>query len=83
VSPLMHADSATGSCECPKCGTEMEPIEAGIEGLPIQQLQLCPGCYLVTWSDRDGLHFRQGVPMKEGVDPRSQSRLLVGEPEEC
>jgi hypothetical protein len=79
---LMHVDSTT-SYECPKCGAAMEPIEIGVEGLPIEQLQLCPGCYLVTWSDRDGLHVRQGVPMKPGVDPRSQPRLLEGEPEEC
>src|SRR5579862_9086442 len=40
---------------CPKCGTEMEPIEMGVEGPPIQKLQLCPCCYLVTWSDQNGL----------------------------
>jgi uncharacterized protein with PIN domain len=68
--------------ECPKCGAEMESIEIEVEELPIQQLQLCPGCYLVTWSDQDGLHMRQGVPMTKGsntVDPG----WVAGEPEEC
>jgi hypothetical protein len=50
----------------------MEPIEAGVGGLPLQELQLCPGCYLVMWNDEGGLQIRQGVPMKK-----------VGEPEEC
>jgi len=61
----------------------MEPIEMGVEELPIRQIQLCPGCYLVTWSDRDGFHFRQGVPVKKGVDPRRQPRSSTGEPQEC
>ena len=82
-SVSMPVDPEAGGCGCPKCGAEMEPIEMGMAGPPIQQLQLCPGCYLVTWSDQDGLHFRQGMPVKEGVDPRKQPRLLAGEPEEC
>lgn len=53
--------------QCPKCGVEMEPIEVG-EGLPLAQLQLCPGCYLVMWTDEKGLHARQGVPIKKGTD---------------
>ena len=61
---LTPVDPAGGDHECPKCGVEMEPIEIGVEGLPLQELQLCPGCYLVTWSDQDGPHVRQGVPMK-------------------
>jgi len=48
---------------CPKCGIEMEPIDIEVEGLPLQQLRLCPLCYLVAWNDEDGLHVRQGVPM--------------------
>ena len=80
---VMNADSASGNDQCPKCGAEMEPIEVAVEELPIQQLHLCPDCYLVTWSDQDGLHFRQGVPMKSGVDPRPETSLSVGEPEEC
>jgi len=82
-------DPALGDQQCPKCGVEMEPIETGVEGPPLQQLQLCPGCYLVTWSDQDGLHVRQGVPMPAGVDPRDEPRLgrepgwVAGEPEEC
>src|SRR5579864_4196549 len=68
---------------CPKCGAEMEPIEIGVEGLPLEQLQLCPGCYLVTWHDQDGLQVRQGVPMKKGLRPPSEAGWLAGEPEEC
>jgi hypothetical protein len=64
---------------CPKCGVEMEPIENLVEGLPVTQLQLCPGCYLVMWSDEDGLQVRQGVPMKKGVSPHFEPRG----PEEC
>jgi hypothetical protein len=52
--------------ECPKCGAETEPIEIAVEGLPIEQLQLCPACYLVTWRDHEGFHIRQGSPVKEG-----------------
>jgi hypothetical protein len=61
----------------------MEPIESGVQGLPLQQLQLCPACYLVTWSDQDGLHARQGVPMTTGVNPDVEPKWLAGEPEEC
>ena len=76
-------DPASGNDHCPKCGAEMEPIEVAVEELPIQQLHLCPSCYLVTWSDRDGPHFRQGVPIRENVGPRREASLLVGEPGEC
>jgi hypothetical protein len=68
---------------CPKCGVEMEPIDIGVEGLKIQQLELCPDCYLVIWSDQDGLHVRQGVSMKPDARPRSAPMWLVGEPEKC
>ena len=90
-------EPALGAQGCPKCGVEMEPIDIEVEGLPLEGLQLCPGCYLVTWSDHDGLHVRQGVPMKAGVDPSelslseqgpSEPNLrkpgwLAREPEEC
>src|ERR1700694_515166 len=59
-----RVDPAVADLRCPKCGGEMEPIERGVEGPRIEQLQLCPDCYLVTWSDADGLHLQQGVPMK-------------------
>jgi hypothetical protein len=77
-----------GDHGCPKCGVEMEPIEIGVEGPPLEHLQLCPGCYLVTWSDEAGLHLRQGVPMKNGVSSEiqpseTQPVWLSGEPEEC
>lgn len=78
-------DPEVGNRQCPKCGAEMEPIDIGVAGLPIRQLQLCPSCYLVTWSDRDGLHARQGVPMKPGSGSETGpvSEWLPGEPEEC
>jgi hypothetical protein len=56
-------DSELGDQQCPKCGAEMEPIESHVAGLPLQKLQLCPACYLVMWSDQDGMHVRQGVSM--------------------
>jgi hypothetical protein len=77
------AESSLGDRRCPKCGAEMEPIDIGVEGLALEELQLCPGCYLVTWTDQDGPHVRQGVPMKSGVQPREDSGWLPGEPEEC
>jgi hypothetical protein len=61
----------------------MEPIEIAVEGLPLQQLQLCPACYLVTWSDEGGLHFRQGVPMKKGDSPPREATWPGSDPKEC
>jgi hypothetical protein len=55
-----------GNEGCPKCGTEMEPIDIAVEDLPLRQLRLCPQCYLVTWLDDSGFQTRQGVPMKKG-----------------
>jgi hypothetical protein len=52
--------------QCPKCGTEMEPIDVVAEGPPLRHVQLCPACYLVTWNDETGFQSRQGVPMKKG-----------------
>jgi|KBSMisStandDraft_5_1062788.scaffolds.fasta_scaffold1286984_1 hypothetical protein len=74
-----------GDNHCPKCGAETEPIEIAVEGLSMQELQLCPGCYLVIWSDQDGLHVRQGVPMKRVPDQKSANDPLWigGEPKEC
>jgi hypothetical protein len=80
---LAPIDPALGDHACPKCGVEMEPIEIAVEGLPLQQLQLCPGCYLVMWSDQNGFHVRQGVPTKKGVEPAGETGCLVGEPEAC
>jgi hypothetical protein len=80
------ADPALGDQQCPKCGMEMEPIDIEVEGLPLQELQLCPACYLVTWTDQDGPHVRQGVPMKAGTNPElgpSGPGHLPGEPEQC
>ena len=80
---LSPVDPGLGDHTCPKCGVEMEPIDIGVEGPPLQELQLCPGCYLVMWSDKDGLHVRQGVPMKKGVNLPSEPTGMAGEPAEC
>ena len=86
---LTPVDGALEDYNCPKCGAEMDPIESGGVGLPVQRLELCPSCYLVVWTDQDGFHTRQGVPMKKGdhpssgSEPRSEPPWLVGEPEEC
>jgi hypothetical protein len=61
----------------------MESIETGEDGPPLQELQLCPGCYLVTWRDQDGPHVRQGIPVKPGVNPVAESGWITGEPEQC
>ena len=76
-------DRALSDDGCPKCGTEMEPIEIGEVGPPVQQLQLCPGCFLVTWRDQNGLHVQQGVPLKKSANALREQRGLVGGPKEC
>ena len=73
----------TFECRTPDCGFKAKKYIAGRPLSEDEARELCPGCYLVTWSDQDGLHFRQGVPMKSGVDPRPETSLSVGEPEEC
>jgi hypothetical protein len=80
---IAEQDDAAGEEVCPKCSVAMEPIEIGVEGLPLQRLQLCPRCYLVTWSDQYGLHARQGVPMKKGFTPEGGSMRLIDPTEEC
>jgi hypothetical protein len=72
-----------GEHRCPKCDVEMEPIETAADGPALQQLELCPSCYLVTWSDQAGLHVRQGVPMNNSSDPHSAPPWQAGEPEKC
>jgi hypothetical protein len=79
---LTPADHVFGDRKCPKCGAETEPIDVEVEGLPVDDLQLCPGCYLVIWRDRDGLHVRQGVPMKKGA-LRAEPPWLNGDPKDC
>jgi len=49
---------------CPHCGAEMEPIETDAEAMPFRHLLLCPICYLVSFRDNDGVHLRQGVPVR-------------------
>jgi hypothetical protein len=80
VTPI---DSLLEYQACPKCGFAMEPIDTGVDGPPVKQLQLCPACYLVTWSDQDGLHARQGVPVKKGVSPQGESKGSNRNAQEC
>ena len=79
----MHQTQPQATELCPKCGVAMELIEAGVDGPPVEQLQLCPSCYLVMWDDANGMHVRQGVPMKKGSDPNDQTGWSAGEPKEC
>jgi hypothetical protein len=53
----------------------MELIDSGVEGLPLQDLQLCPRCYLVMWRDENGFQTRQGVPMNEGTKDQGGADL--------
>ena len=62
-----HPGGGVGEESCPKCGAETEPIDAEVEGFPLRQLQLCPQCYLVTWSDDNGFQCSQGIPVKDKV----------------
>ena len=68
---------------CPKCAIAMEPIEIDVEGLALEQLRLCPGCYLVTWIDHDEYHVRQGVAMRRGFHFGGEREWLAGQPKEC
>jgi hypothetical protein len=58
-----------------------------VTGLAIEHLRLCPNCYLVTWTDAQGMHMRQGVPLKKGSDPLENLtpgiNWSTGEPEKC
>ena len=47
----------------------MEPIEIGVEGLHLEQLRLCPECYLVAWNDSNGAHAEQGIPVPKDQVP--------------
>jgi hypothetical protein len=58
---------------CPNCGAEMEPIDSGSEGLVLSELRLCPMCYLVAWTDENGLQMRQGVPVTPSSGPREET----------
>ena len=81
--PRNPSGTAAADDACPKCGVEMESIESGVDSLAMHQLRLCPGCYLVTWCDPEGIHLRQGVPMKNGVDARRVATWFAGEPQKC
>jgi len=76
-------DPVLGDRWCPKCGVEMEPIEAGADAPPFHHLQLCPACYLVMWTDQDGIHLRQGVPVNSGAHSRGELPWVCGEPKDC
>jgi len=81
----MHDADALGDRMCPKCAVKMESIETSAEAAPLHQVRLCPSCYLVSWSYRDGFHTRQGVPMSKDRDPglRSNPGWLAGKPDDC
>jgi hypothetical protein len=80
---LTPVNPTLGDDGCPKCGVKMEPIEIAIEGLAVEQLRLCPGCYLVTWIDHDEYHVRQGVAMRRGFHFGGERVWLTGQPKEC
>jgi hypothetical protein len=65
---------STLNFRCPKCAAEMEPIEIAVEGLPIEQVRLCPDCYLVEWSDAKGSHIEQGIPVPKDHLPGGVKR---------
>lgn len=48
---------------CPRCGATMEEIENGFDELPLEQMRLCPSCYLVAWRDDAGEQFGQGTAL--------------------
>ena len=61
----------------------MEPIETGTKGSQMRQMYLCPSCYLVMWSDNDGLHIRQGIPMNKGAGTDIDPQWMACEPKAC
>ena len=68
---------------CPHCGSDMEKIDSGRERV-LHDLQLCPGCYLVTWTDIAGIHMRQGIPAaQDGRPPAAARQWFVGDPKPC
>ena len=56
-----------GSMRCPRCDADMEQIEEDAENQLFDDLQLCPSCYLVTWSDQNGFHSQQGIPVPKNL----------------
>jgi uncharacterized protein with PIN domain len=53
--------------QCPRCGTEMEPIDSTAVEVPVWELRLCPQCYLVAWKDQSGTQTSQGIPVKQSL----------------
>ncbi len=80
---LRAGNPSLNASKCPKCGVEMERIDTAADGPQVLELQLCPKCYLVTWSDQDGMHVRQGVAMNGGDQPAAASPLLFADPKKC
>jgi uncharacterized protein with PIN domain len=77
-------DAALDVSTCPKCAAEMERIQTSAEGPQVEELLLCPKCYLVTWRDQDGIHVRQGVAMNRGDQrPPAASPWMTGDPKDC
>ena len=66
---------------CPKCGATMEIIDVQVETLPLNEVHLCPSCYVVTWLDDTGFQVRQGVPVTKEFSSRATRRTESrGEP---
>ncbi len=42
----------------------MEDIESPLAEAHLDQVRLCPGCYLVLWHDGSAIQTGQGVPVK-------------------
>ncbi|MEO8051053.1 MAG: hypothetical protein ABI833_11620 [Acidobacteriota bacterium] len=61
----------TIDARCPRCTSEMEAIETDIVDVPLDDLRLCPNCYLVTWNDQRGHHTQQGVPVQGTTKKRA------------
>jgi len=83
ASDIPAGNPGLDALKCPKCGVEMECIETNAAGPEVRELQLCPQCYLVTWSDQAGLHVRQGIAMNRGSQRSIASPWLSGDPKDC
>ena len=51
----------------------MEQIDSHVDQIKLDQLRLCPDCYLVAWTDETGgVQTREGVPVpiNSGLAPK-------------